>query len=224
MASATIDADGRVNTQIPNKKETLTTARSDAQRCIDSCDLGHHLPINPQRHYDRMTSIASVRQQAAPNQNLWDIEYSDRRTDEEGESKYRLRVDAASDWSVIDMEEISRSERSNTHHTLANLFGQNVATETLVRNTGDAGDWTFQMRFRELSPTEAQMVREEAETIAQRRPEANRYAMSIQPLPIAIAWPAAGMLLLVGGIVLRPRVKLPASIYSSRTLNPACEK
>ncbi len=56
-----------------------------------------------------------------------------------------------------------------------------------------------------LTQSEAKLVREKAEKLAALRPPANWHDVLIRPFALAIAWPAAGELLLVTGIIVARR-------------------
>ena len=176
-----------------------------ATRWSDTCDLAHYLPIDPQRYYGINAHIEAIHRPAAPDVAEWVIEYVSRTRDKGDETRCKLRIDAAADWSVVREEDSSPDEHTESRRTLGNVWGRRAPIEMVEHTTNKSGASTFQLRVRELSRSEAAGVREQAENIARRRPATKWYAALIQPLPLAIAWPATGLLLLVAGVVMGRR-------------------
>ena len=203
-AALQASADGQViEMDGPRPSDPVRTAAEEYWDSVGGADLAHYLPVDDQRRFEHITRIDAIRPPANRDSSLWEIDYVQRSPGREDELTYQLRVDAAADWSVVSEQHNSADESSQRRNKLGTIFGRKVATETRSRTENDKGLWTLDLQFRELDQAEALEVRENVEAIAYQGPTRDWYEMLIQPLTVAIAWPAIGLLLL-GIALIRP--------------------
>lgn len=198
-AAAAVMADGSVSGPRSTDKSSITDAIEDATHWTDACDAAHYLPIVTNRGYLTNSHVEAIRRPAPPDRTEWEIDITSRKRDSGEETKFKLHIDEAADWSVVRAEESSADEQSESRWTMGSVLGRHAAIETVVHTNNKSRTSQFQSRFRELSPAEAAEVREQAEAIARRRPT-NWFAMFARPATWAIAWPATGVVLLIAGI------------------------
>ena len=79
------------------------------------CDLAHYLPVATNRHYWTNFQIEAIHRPTAPEGKEWEIEYVSRTRDTGAETKCKLRIDAAADWSVVSEEHTSPDLNNQSH-------------------------------------------------------------------------------------------------------------
>jgi hypothetical protein len=206
-ASSQLSAEGRVIQCRKSTQQDVTWALEYGEIFASLGDLGHFLPINPQRHYDQTIRIDAIHPPVAPDQSIWKIDYAYRNPEDKSETSQRLEIDAAADWLVVDGYDPVDRSRGESHYKSATILGRKSTAELNNRSTDKQGEWTLHNRIRELTRAEAQQVREKAEKLARLQPERNWLAPLLRPMTLAIAWPTTGVLLLSAGILLNRRQK-----------------
>jgi hypothetical protein len=195
-ASVHMSADGRVKRNNKPTERNVTAAIDYADKFGNQSDLGRQLPLHLKRPYSSSeTQIQAIRSPAASNQSVWQIDYINRPS-QDVEIVHHTRFDAAADWLVLNEQIEWGTHRSETQYKLASIFGRKAATEASTRTADAFGEWPLHVNVRELTPAEAQELRQEAETIVRRIPARDWYTILVRPLTLAIGWPAAGVLLL----------------------------
>jgi hypothetical protein len=196
-ASVYLSPERRVIQHRQSTRKDVTSALQYGDVFANLGDLGQFLPINPNnRHYEQTIRIDRIHRPKAADESVWEIDYAYRNQEDKSETRQRLRVDAGADWLILDAYDPSDRGRGEGHNKLVTILGRKSTAEQNSSSTDKDGEWTTHNRIRELNPAEAQVVREKAEEIARRRPAIDWYAALIQPLTLAIAWPATGLLLL----------------------------
>jgi hypothetical protein len=169
----------------------------------DSVDLGHYLPLDPQRHYAAATRIVAIRPPVAADQSLWEVDLVERWPGAKHEVTRHLRFDAAADWLVVRDRHESAGGQGEGRFTLGTIFDRAAAIVRDIHNVDETGrEWKTLMRSRELNDAEASQVREKVEAVVRLQPTRDWHE-NLRPLMAGIAWPTSGMFLLCVGAILR---------------------
>lgn len=201
-AFATVMPDGRVNGSRETNKNSIADAIEDSQRWSNACNLAHYLQVGTKQVVFLTNSqVEAIHRPTAPNGTEWEIEYSSRWRTTGRETKTKLWIDAAADWSVVREEESSSDSQTETRYALGDVWGRRAPIKMTERTTAKDGVSNFRLDFRELNAAEAKTVREQAESIASRHPRTMWYVALIRPLTVAVAWPGAGVIVLAMDIV-----------------------
>jgi hypothetical protein len=116
-------------------------------------------------------------------------------------------VDAAAGWLVVNAYDPTDRNHGEGHNKLGTILGRRSVVQQDNRYTDKDGEWTGHTFLRELTPAEAQQVREKAEKLARRRPAYDWRAALLRPMTVAVAWPGIAVLLLGSNLFLSARRK-----------------
>ncbi len=200
--SYSVTANGRITRSDDRRppESVLASIHRDWDEYTGLADLGHHLPIAPERRYLIASRITSIRPPSTPDESLWEIEFVSRRLETTKETTYKMQLDAAADWCIANEREESADNCSERRSTLKTILGRAAAIETAFHNEGENKKWTVCLRLRELKAEEAEQVRQQVESLARRSLTRSWSSILFQPIVFAIAWPSVGVLLFVVGI------------------------
>jgi hypothetical protein len=166
------------------------------------------LPLHSKHPYATSVTVESIERPSPPEQSLWKISCTLRYSTLEGaplQNQIDLELDPAADWHVRTLSARGADGNSTeASYTLSQFFDQVGASQwTKRQHSNDTRD-VGQGHARPLGADEIKAVQQEAESAARRPLASSSWPKRLlRPLTLAIAWPAAAILLILTDLALR---------------------
>jgi hypothetical protein len=170
------------------------------------------LPLHSQHPYAASVTIDSIERPSPPERPLWRISCTFRYRREGApvpaelfQNQVDLELDPAADWQIRKLSASGPAGSSmEASYTLSQFFGRVGASQWTNRQHDDERQDIGQGHARELDSEEIKAVQQEAESVARRPLISNSWPKKLlRPLTLAVAWPAAAILLILSDLTRR---------------------